>query len=231
MKHTFLIIICAVAFSIIAKSQVLKERKHIQGGSELWNNFSREMFLYADFKQALIEYKDGQQFRHPVNYNRVLKTVQFINENGDTLAIAKEEAIKHIIVDSTQFIYNPQCLQSVAINNKISIYKHEEMRIADIRRKGLYDIPNSTSAMESINQVYTWMNAYNLDVNELLLISKTTTFYVQAKDGSMLPASRKNILSLHPEHKRAISDYLDNHRINFSNQQHLARLAGHLALL
>ncbi len=209
-------------------AQEVHERMHINGGSELWTNFMKEMFLYPEFNDGTIRYHNGMTFARKVNYNRILETIQFIDEKGDTLAIADEAAVKDIIVKNDTFIYNPECLEVINANNTLQLLKHEKMRIADIRRKGLYGIPNTSSAMESINMVYTWMNSYQVDVNELLLLSKTINYYVKKADGEKVSASRKNILAMFPKRRDDLKKYIDEKKINFNKEADLSQLVSYI---
>jgi hypothetical protein len=226
-----LIILIFLATTFILKAQVLKERKHIQGGSQLWSNFTKEMFTFPHFMEGVVYYKSGQQFKRLLNYNRVLKTIQFIDEKGDTLAIDNESDVKSIAVGNDEFIYLPYCLQAIAKNERLGLYKHEELRIADIRRKGVYDIPNSSGSYESINQVYTSMNSYQLDVNELLLLSKTTTFFIVTAHDELLTANRKNVLAQFTDNKTRISDFIKSEKISFNNEADLTKLSDYIKSL
>jgi hypothetical protein len=226
-----LIIFIFLATTFNLKAQVLKERKHIQGGSQMWTNFTKEMFMYPEFIEGVVYYKNGQQFKRLLNYNRMLKTIQFIDEKGDTLAIDNEAAVKTITVKDDEFIYFPNCLQAIAKNERLGLYKHEELRIADIRRKGLYGAPNSSGSYESINQVYTWMNSYQLDINELLLLSKTTTFYIVTAHDELLTANRKNVLAQFTDNKTKISDFIKAKKISFTNETDLEQLSDYIRSL
>lgn len=186
--------------------------------------------MYPSFREGLVEYTDGRLFKAAMNYNRVLETVQFINLNNDTLVIASEEMINQIHIGDDVFIYKPDCLKSIAPQSGVNIYKHESMKIADIRRKGAFGIPNSSSAIDNYNQIFTWMGSYQLDSNELLLLSKETNFYIFSGN-KKLPASKKNILDLFSKNKEQIKEFIDSKNISFSKEKDLFQLAEYIARL
>lgn len=225
-----LAVICLIYISTSISGQSFNERKHINGGIDLWDNFVKEMFQYETFTNGTVVYKNGQRFERPLNYNRILETVQFIDQKGDTLAIANEQAIEHIIIGTDEFSYRPTCVQLITPDKSLKIYKHEKLRIADIRRKGALGVPNTSGSIESINQVFTWMSSYQLDVNELLLLSKNTSFFIEAK-GKMVPASRKNILDQFKQNREVIDEYVSAEKINFSNERELIKLADYISKL
>ena len=204
--------------------QTRQERVHITGGSELWQNFTKEMFQYPSFRQGVVTYRNGQVFERAMNYNKVLETIQFIDEKNDTLAIANEGAVKDITIGEDVFVFLPVCYQVLAPAAEVKLYKHEKMRIADIRRKGLYGIPNTSAAIESLNQVYSWMSSYQLDVNELLLLSKTTEYYIMGENEELIPAGKKNVLRRFPGKQKQVTEYVNAHSISFSKEEDLVKL-------
>jgi hypothetical protein len=225
------IIFLLAAISAFSYAQTLQERKHIAGGNEAWVNFMKEMYAYPSFEKGLVEYRNGQRFTPRMNYNRVLETIQFINDSNDTLAIANEDYIKQVTIGSDVYLFLPQCLKTIASHTTVALYKHEKLRIADIRRKGAFGIPNSSSAIDSYNQVYTWMSSYQLNPNELLLLNKETSFYISGKDYDVVPASRKNVVQLFAKHDKRIKEFIDSKKTSFSNEKDLAELAEYISTL
>ena len=230
MKAKILLPLLLVTF-MSSYAQTLKERVQINGGHALWENFMKEMFLYPSFQEGVIYYKNGQVFKRLMNYNRILETLQFIDEKNDTLALANEEMINQVTIGNDLFIYDPMCLKTIASHGDVAMYKHETMKIADIRRRGAFGIPNSTSAIDNYNQVFTWMSSLNLDINELVLLSKVTTFFVSKGKNKKVPASKKNILDMYSKDRQKIKKFIDSEKISFSKERDLIQLAEYISKL
>lgn len=208
------------------------ERIVIQGGSSAWENFYREIYRYPSFEWGLVEYKNSRQFKGLLNYNKVLGTVQFIDEKGDTLAMNNEDQIKVITIGKDEFFYvAPDCLQEVKDGGKIKLVKNERIRIADKQKVGGLGITNSTGTIESIDRLDTKVNYNQIDINEKLLLSKTTKFYIETEKNELVPASKKNILSLFSRHESAIKEYIKKNQVDFSREDDLAELTGYLSQL
>lgn len=218
---------CLLFFAGLSNGQSLRERVYIKGGSGAWENLMKEMYLYPAFGEGVVHYKDGQQFRRLMNYNRMLATVQFIDEKNDTLAIANESAVAGIRIGDDVFIYAPNCLQAID-NGKVKLLKNVRLSIADVRQVGAYGTKNTTSAIETNNLLYTWMGSYAVDVNEVLLLSRLSTFYIQGPDGDIVPASKKNVLKLFGGNE-AVKGFLRTNNINFSNEGDLLTLTKYLS--
>lgn len=226
-KILVLVVLCLLLNATF--SQSIRERVHISGGSELWPNFVKEMFLYPHFKEGVVEYKNKQRFQRKLNYNKVLEAIQFIDEKNDTLVLANESAVNYIAIGSDVFVYKDVCLQDLTPEKNTKLYRHQKVRIADIRRRGALGIPNSTSAIESLNQIYTWMNSYEIDVNELLLLSKETDYYIPDAKGNMISASRKNIVNRYPDKETEIREYIDSKNIRFTKEPDLLELISYIS--
>jgi hypothetical protein len=75
------------------------------------------------------------------------------------------------------------------------------------------------------------MRSLNLDINELVLLSKVTTFYVSTGKNKKVPASRKNILDMYPKNREKIKKFIDSEKISFSKEQDLIQLAEYISKL
>lgn len=213
-------------------SQKSVEHIEIKGGSSAWENFYKEIYRYPSFMTGIVEYKNGKEFRGNLNYNKVIGTIQFIDEKGDTLAISSEETIKNIrIGDDVFYFVLPDCVEEVKDGGKVRLVKNERIRIADKQKVGGYGISNSTGSIDAWTQVDSKVNYNNVDINEKLLLNKTTKYYLETGNGGLVPASKKNVLSLFSKHQDKIKEYIKNHEIDFTREDHLSELTGYLAQL
>lgn len=231
MKRNYIITVCAILLFASAAAQTSTQRLYIKGGSNARENFMKEMFKYPSFEPGIVEYKNGQRYKSNMNYNKVLGTVQFIDENGDTLSIANEESVKIINIGNDVYVYVPNCLLSMKKTDKVSIYKNEMVRIADKLKTGGYGIPNSTGTIQSFDIVDTRVNFNKIEINESLLVSKVTTYYLENDKGEIFEASKKNVLDLYPNHNQTIKSFIKSHNLDFSKEEHLLKLTDFLSKL
>jgi hypothetical protein len=189
------------------------------------------MYLYPSFTNGVVHYKNGQQFKRAMNYNRFLGTVQFIDERKDTLAIANEQAVQVITIGDDRFIYSPLCLVLIASEGGVNLYKNEKMRVADVRQVGAMGKSNTSSGIESASMVYAWMNSFQLETNETLLLSKVSTYYIVSGTGDAVPASKKNILKLFSKNEDAVREFVKKENTNFNMEKDLLALTKYLASL
>lgn len=231
MKKNLLFSLCLACLFAQATAQTSTERIYIKGGNSAWENFMNEIYMYSKFEYGIVEYKNGQRFKSNMNYNKALGTVQFIDEKGDTLAMNNEESIRSITIGDDKYIYDPECMQTVVTSDNVKLYKRETVRIADKQKTGGYGIPNSAGTIESIDRIDTRPNYNQIDLNESLLISKVTTFYIENAKGEKLPASKKNILSLYSRHDEAIRSFIKSKKPELDKEEGIVELVHFISKL
>lgn len=227
------ILIPAIAGLMCVQSfaQTSTQRIMIKGGNSAHENFMREVFLLPSFENAIVEYKNGQRFKSKMNYNRAIGSLQFIDEKGDTLALSNEESISNVTIGNMMFVFRPMCLLSLSNENNAKLYKREVIRIADELKTGGYGIPNSTGSISSLERADSWLSYSRIDINESLLLSKVTTFFIENDKGELMPAGKKNILSLYPKKEAEIKAYLKEKSLDLNKEEHLLQLVQFLAKL
>jgi len=236
VKRIFAGIAAIVILSVHANAQTSTERINIKGGNMAWENFQKELYLYPNFETGIVEYKNGKRSQGKLNYNKALGTIQFIGDKGDTLALLNEETIANVTIGKDEFFYletekQPQFVQKIADGGKVKLLKNERIRIADTQKIGAMGISNTTGTIESMNR-YDMKVRYNeLDINENLLLSKTTSFYLETASRTLVPASKKNVFTLFPRHENAIKEYIKSKQITFDNADDLTALTQYLSQL
>jgi hypothetical protein len=224
MKRKYFMCACVALICFTTFSQTSTQRIYIKGGNDARDNFMKEIFLYPTFQPGIVEYKNGQRFKSNMNYNKAVGAIEFIDEKGDTLSLNNEESISFININGDKFIYAPLCLQIIEGNEKVALLKHEMVKIADKHKTGSYGIPNSTGTIESIDRLDTRINYNQIEINENLLISKVTTYYIEDEKGEIFVASRKNVLNKFPNKDEAIKGFIKANNLDFSKEGDLINL-------
>lgn len=226
-----LIAACAVIICVTASAQTATQRIVIPGGNSAWDNYLKEVFLYPSFESGIVEYKNGQRYKSNLNYNKVIGSIQFIDEKGDTLELSNVESVRSVTIGNDAFYFIPECIQRVKSADKCTLYKHEQARIADKMKNGAYGLPNSTGTIESVDRLDTKWAWNRIDINESLLISKVSTYYIENEKGEILPASKKNIYTLYPKKVDAIKSFMKSNNINLLKEEEFVTLTEFLSTL
>jgi hypothetical protein len=221
VKRTYLILL-TLLFCSTAFSQTVIKRIYIKGGNAAYEELIKTIFLYPQFKPGIILYKNGQRYYKPVNYNCIESTIVYI-ENTDTLLLADESQVNTVIVDNDVFFFTPACLR-IIYNGKVKLFKYEKMKTGDVQKIGAFGIPNTGSAIETVQQYDTYPQSYKIDVNETILISHAVTYLIDAGGDKYLPASKKNYLKVHSDKSNELQQFIKEKNINFNQEQDLLAL-------
>ena len=122
-------------------------------------------------------------------------------------------------------------MQVISDGGRFRFLKNERMRIADKQKVGGYGIPNSTGTIESIDRIDTRVNYNDIDINENLLLSVTTTFYIETDKKTLVLASKRNIMNLFPKEEEKISRFIKTQKLNLEKEDDLVQLAAFLEQL
>lgn len=219
-KIQLLLLLTAVYVSSFSQNT---ERIYVKAGDDVMENFMKAIYLYPSFKDGMVEFKNGKRFMMPMNYNRIAATVEFINEKNDTLAFADETAVGHINIGGDIFVFNPLCMRFLS-SKKVKLYVYEKMKIGDKQKIGAMGIPNSGSAIESVEKIDTYQRSYNINVNETVILSKSTSYFIQTATSEIVPANKKNVLNLFSKNEDAVKEYLKSKNISFNKAADLMEL-------
>ena len=195
----------------------------MKAGNDQWENLMQAIYLYPSFKEGMVEFKDGRRFVRPMNYNRIAATIEFISEKNDTMAFLDETAIEHVNIGDDRFTFNPICMRFLS-SKKVKLYVYEKMKIGDNQKIGAMGIPNSSSSIESVDRIDSDQRSYKLDLNQTLILSKSTSYYIQTSTSKILPANKKNVLNLFPKNEEALKQYIKTKNISFNKSDDLIEL-------
>lgn len=205
------------------------ERMYVNSGPDQWEKFMQAVYLYPAFKEGMVEFKNGQRYIRPMNYNRIAGTVEFISEKNDTVAFADEAAVGHVNIGGDVFVFTPFCMRFLS-SKKVKLYVHEKMKIGDKQKIGAFGIPNSGSAIETVDRIDDNQRSYKLNLNETVILRKSNYYYIQTSTSEILPANRKNVANLFPDNEK-VKSYLKTKNVNFNKEADLRELVNFLDTL
>ena len=67
-------------------------------------------------------------------------------------------------------------------------------------------------------------NFNQIEINENLLVTKITTYYIEDEKGEIQVASKKNILNIYPKKADAVKSYIKENSVDFSREDHLTNI-------
>lgn len=219
MKHSYLTLICLFATLILSAQEVL-ENKNINSA-----NNENVRFRFQEFKQGTVYFKDGSKSAARLNYHLLVQQMQFIDPKGDTLALDNESTIKHIEIGDHLFYYhNKDFLELVEDLSTVKLLARKHVRVADRQKIGAYGQPSSTSSIDSYRSVYANDRAYQLSINEKVVLTGDIAFFILTNTGAIHAANKSNLIKAFPQHRSDIEKYVSQNPVNFKNGKDVTKL-------
>jgi len=187
-----------------------------------------DIYYYPQFTSGKVFFKDATKTGAKMNYNRLFDQMLFIDQKGDTLAVADEKTIKFIAVDKDTFYYDEGYMRLIADNGIVKLAEKQIWVMADVRKIGSHNRPATSFAVTSISNltdVTARAKSHDLLINEDLLIRKETLYYFGDEYNHFARASKKKLMLLFPKIQRRLQNYLKENKVNFDKKDDLEKLA------
>ena len=186
---------------------------------------STDIFLFPEFTNSMVYFRDGAKARALINYNYLTDQMLFIDAKGDTLALQNEQTIKFIALGTDTFLYNEGYIRVIESNNVVKLAERQVWELADIRKIGSHNRPATTFAITSYNTVTDrFGKTHDLVLNEDVVIRKKATYYFGDKYNNFSPALKKNLLMLFPKEEDRLSKYLKANNVKFDKKDDLVKV-------
>lgn len=181
-------------------------------------------YTFPEFKKGNAFFRSGSPVAKFFNYNFLLDEIQFIEDNGDTLAIADPLLITKIAIDSSVFYYNKGYLKEILnINNYKLALKRNMVQIAD-KTRGAYDAASGASSITTYGTINNNSQLYRLQVKKDVLFQEVGGYYISDLFNNFIKADKKGFLTVFGEIKPGLAKYIKTEKIHFNKEADLKKL-------
>ena len=190
-----------------------------------------DLYEYPQFVYGKVFFKPGDSSSGRLNYNRLVGQMQFIDFKGDTLNIADPGTIKSIRINNDLFYYDEGYVKLIKDSNTIKLAAKQTLRVVNKEKTGAYNMPSSTSAIDSYGSYMSEGKMYKLVPREDIVLKKQTQYYFGDKFNHFILANKKNLLRLYSKQNVSLNAYLKENNVDFTSQEDLEKLLQYLANL
>lgn len=223
MKPTICILI--LLFSVLC-SGIGQERIVVKAGTAPREYFKpEEIYKYSKFLPGTVYFKNGEVANAPLNYCILSGEMHFIKRGRDTLAISNPNDIKLATVNTDTFIFDKGYLQLIAGNSSKTLAKKQYVKMEDIRKGDAYGMTSSLSATTNYSTYSASSSiSYKLVVQQEMILSKRTEFYLGDSKGDYKLLIEKSVLKMYPSHKEEIKNFIKTNGTDFRKQEDVMKL-------
>ena len=191
----------------------------------------RDVYRYPQFVAGIVLYTDGVATEARLNYHRLFDQVLFISPKGDTLALARPEAYKYVVIGpDTFYVQEKGYLERITHYKGVNLSKKSAIRFVGIEKKGLYGTYSPLISAESRGNITADGSGINqrLQVDENSVYRTQTKFFLSDEYNNFFPATKKSFFNLFFHQEKQLKDYLFRHQVNFAREQDLLQLLAFL---
>lgn len=185
------------------------------------------LYKYQAFIKGKLNYRDGGFSVSRFNVNMLINEIQFINDKGDTLSLADNYVVDNVWIGEHEYYYEKGVIEVLKdfANIKLGISEKYDLKVKD--QRGVYGESIGTASSANTGIFYFLDKPITINVNKNVLIAKKVYqyYFIEKSKGMILPATKNNLFKVFREHnKKALSEYLSEHTINFKKEEDLCKL-------
>lgn len=188
-------------------------------------------FLFDQFKDGIVFYRDGRQFGVPLNYNLITNQYVFIDKNDGNQEKEFTEAslIVAIEVDGHTFLPPSEGATEV-IQTEPPFYVTYEGTIRN--EKGVaFGGSTQTASVDSYNQIRGVGQVGGADGTKKSVAAVNKEYKIKIGKKRKRFSNEKQFLKLFPMQKEVLAQYIEEKQVDFDQIRQVLELYNHARLL
>ncbi|MBS1920277.1 MAG: hypothetical protein JST17_08490 [Bacteroidetes bacterium] len=184
-------------------------------------------YFSKNFIKGLAWFVDGRTGAVMLNYNYLYDEMLFINEKGDTLAIANPLEFKRFVIDQDTFCYaDNKYFHKLGTYGGLELAERTFFGIADIKKIGAMGVETSGVSIDQFKEIpQNGVGTKDLVMQEKTIMKKVSNYYISDKNGVYRLATKKNVQKAATENRRAqLEKYLTSNSVNYFKKEDLVKL-------
>jgi hypothetical protein len=179
-------------------------------------DLNQSVFLYPEFYNGKILFKDKSERKAALNYNTLFQQMIYVRDGG-MLALDNIVTIDTVYINTVKFVQVDTFFCEVRlVGSPLSLFIKYEVEIADAAPATPYGGSSRTGAVQSISS-YRWSPAtpYQLKVPENYNVRKFISCYIRSNNQLLQIKDAKQIKQLYPANEKQLSLFIREHHIAF----------------
>lgn len=188
-----------------------------------WTQENHSKYLFPEFTESYVYYKDGRVFQIRLNYDLQKNTFEFIDKDNEKKEFADPDMIVSIKVGERTFVLvdENEAAEVVQADPRILVQYCGQKRI---KKDLTYGGKTETASVDSYSNLI-----YGTEENErnTVLVKIDYHFYVEKNKRLKRFSTEKQFLKIFPKHKDELKQYIDGFKIDFNSIGGVKRLCNY----
>lgn len=181
-------------------------------------------YILPAFTEGTAFLRSGASVKQRFNYNCLLDEMQFLNTNGDTLAIAEPALIKYISIDTLVYYYDNGYLRQMAHANAYKLAVKQQMIQIPDKVGTAYGGSSGSSAVTTYSSIYSSEKVHRLKVDRDVLFETVTNWFIGDPYNHFKKADRKGFYTVFSSKRDAIRKYIAKNNPDLNKEADLEQL-------
>lgn len=183
-------------------------------------------YLFQDFTDGFVYYKDGRAFQVPINYNLIVGEFIFIDKDKQKKEFSDPDMVISIKVGDRSFLPMPDggAAEVVQFEPKILVqYKGSTKKTKNVTFGG----QTETASVETFSHLLSNANSSALNTENILLSSVDNEYYVEKNKRMKRFTTEKQFLKIFSKQKEHLKQYIDDNKMNFNSIEQVVKLCNY----
>jgi hypothetical protein len=181
-------------------------------------------YRYPQFLPGQVYYRNGNEAAGKLNFNLLVQEIQFINDDGDTMALDQIETVQLLRIGQDTFYYNKGIVQSIGRYQDVQLAVKERLVLKDVQKIGAYGMTNPGGSVDSYNAIRIGQGTYKLAMNQNLVFKKDRDYLLVIKNKLFLPLNRHSIEKAFPAKRNTLDNFITKNKINLQKEEDIRKL-------
>lgn len=224
MMRVLLILMICLCYNNYCAAQV--QKKYIVKAGEAPDEVipDEAKYILPAFTKGIAFLRSGAFVNQRFNYNYLLDEIQFLNTNGDTLAIADPALIKYISIDTLVYYYDKGYLRQTLHTASYKLAVKQQMIQIPGKAGTAYGGSSGSSAVTTYSGIYANDKVHRLKVDRDVLFQTITNWYIGDPYNHFEKADKKGFYNTFPQKREAIKKYIVKNNTDFNKEADLKQL-------
>lgn len=188
-----------------------------------WAQGVHTNYLFPEFTDSYIYYKDGRVFQVQSNYDLLKNMFQFIDKDNETKEFADPDMIVSIKIRERTFILvdKNEAAEVIQSDPLILVQYSGQKRI---RKDLTFGGKTETASVDSYsNMIYGTGD----DTRNTVVTKLEYQFYIEKNKRLKRFSTEKQFLKLFPKQKELLEKYIDENKVDFNSLEQVVKLCNH----
>lgn len=188
-----------------------------------------QIYRYPKFTDGTVFFKDGKTANGRFNYNVVTGEIQFLEGRSDTLSLANEATIRHLVISKDTFLFNKAYIRVINSNSLAKLGERTYYKDY-VQKPGAYGVSTSATATNTVDLLVN-RRTLQVDHDHEISLVKHTDFVFAGADTDFFIADKRSVPKAFPKYRKQIDTYLAGNPMDFKKLEDLQRLCSFIVTL